>query len=144
MYFKESVRKMTSFTPTKYEDQNGHVSNKAIRDYMEDMDLMLTTDFKVAIYLLTDGSLISGKCAYSDNYNGRDLDHHVITALIAEGQNYYQLSDTGIFWQALQDKTGMVMLVPETKEALIAKNQTLTPIQKQLIQANNYHLDTYI
>lgn len=135
---------MTVFTPTKYEEPDGYVTNKAIREYMEDMDLMMTTDFTVAIYLLTDGSLISGKSAYSDNYDGRDLDHHVITALIAEGQNYYQLSDTGIFWQALQAKTGMVMLVPETKEALIAKNQTLTSIQKQLIQANNYHLDTYV
>lgn len=140
---------MTVLTPTKYEEPDGHVTNQAIRQYVEDSAMMMTTDFAVAIYLLTDGSLISGESDLSAHHGNRVLDHRVISDLIAEGQdykggNFYQLGETGTFWQALQTKTSMVMLVPETKEALIAKNQTLTPIQKQLIQANDYHLDTYV
>lgn len=125
---------------TKYENQNGMVSNYQIRQYVKDNDMSMTTNFKHAIFLLTDGSLISGEYDYGE----RGIDHRIITGLISEGQDYYRLNNTGIFWKALQQKTKMVMLVPEANRALKAEGQTLSSKQSQLIKQNNYIVEDYI
>lgn len=47
------------------------------------------------------------------------------------------------FWSALQAKTEMAMLVPESQTALIAEKQKLTDAQKYIITGLNYSTETY-
>lgn len=73
-----------------------------------------------AIYILTDGQLISGDF----DYGSRGTDHRMIE--IVTPINRYDKN----FWDYVHRELKLVMLVPETKVALIKKGQELTAAQK--------------
>ena len=91
-----------------------------------DNEITLTTNFSEAIFLDSKGQLLDGEF----DYGSRGLDHNI-------------LRTKTITWIDLHNG-GLVRLVPETKTALISKNQSLTIIQENLIKRNCYEIETYI
>lgn len=138
---------------SKYETENGYVPDSKIREYFEDERAdenpdpeaeyfsCETDDPNEAIYMLRDGSLVSGV----DNYGERTMDHKEATGLITEGLQQLNSSDklAGDFWSKLHAKTGMVRLVPETQEALIGQGQKLTSEQQDTLDVMDYDIDEY-
>lgn len=126
---------------TKYENQNGLVTDDQVKAYVLDNDSQLTDDINEALYILRDGSMISGM--YEDGIRGDD--HRMIEGLISEGETMHQNDQATVdFWKALHQKTSLVRVVPETKQALIAKGQKLTANQKEVIDELNYQVQEYI
>lgn len=127
-------------TTEVYENSRGQVSDTAIKKYMKDNDISSTTNPLEAIYALRDGTMISGNF----EYGSRGDDHRIISGLIKEGDNFNRSSeDQNKFWQQLQAKTSMIMLVPESKEALKAEGQQLTPLQKSIVARGGYKVEDY-
>ena len=126
---------------TKYENQNGLVTDDQIKAYVLDNDSQLTDNINEALYILRDGSMISGMYEYGI----RGDDHRRIEGLISEGEAMYQSDQATVnFWKALHRKTSLIRVVPETKQALIAKGQKLTASQKEAIDELNYQVQEYI
>lgn len=126
---------------TKYENQNGLVTDDQIKAYVLDNDSQLTDNINEALYILRDGSMISGMYEYGI----RGDDHRMIEELISEGEAMYQSDQATVnFWKALHRKTSLIRVVPETKQALIAKGQKLTASQKEAIDELNYQVQEYI
>lgn len=125
---------------TKYEDKTGQVSDLMIEKYVKDEELQFTDDISHAIYLLRNGKMIDG--AYESDY--RTEDHKTVQTLISEGKDLFR-TNSGFqdFWNALHVKTGMIRLVPETKEALILKTQKLTNAQKNILASSDFRVDKY-
>lgn len=124
---------------TEYEDKNGLVTDNEIKRYLTDNDYKLTADLGEALYILRDGSFISGEY----EYGYRTQDHKMMQDLISEGDGLYTDSAEK-FWGALQAKTEMIRVVPETNEALIGVNQKLTPKQQEIIDSSGYQVDEYV
>lgn len=126
---------------TVYENNNGFVSDEQIKAYVKDNDSQLTNDLDEALYILRDGSMISGM--YDAGIRGDD--HRMIEGLISEGKEMYQSDEATVnFWQKLHEKTSLVRVVPETKQALIARGQSLTVKQREIINQLNYQVQEYI
>lgn len=124
-----------------YEDNYDKVSDISIKKYMKNNDISSTKNPLEAIYALRDGTMISGNFAYGV----RSDDHRIITGLIKEGENFNRsYKDQNKFWEQLQAKTSMIMLVPETKSALKAEGQSLTPMQKKIVEGSGYKIENYI
>lgn len=124
---------------TEYESKNGMVTDEAIKNYLQDNEYQLTKDPQEALYILRDGSLISGNY----EYGSRTEDHRMIEGLISEGKELYT-GDSEKFWGALHAKTGLIRVVPETQEALIGVNQSLSQTQRELIKRLDYQVDEYV
>ena len=124
---------------TEYESKNGMVTDDAIKKYLQDNEYQLSMDPEVALYILRDGSLISGNY----EYGSRTEDHRMIEGLISEGKELYT-GDPEKFWGALHAKTGLIRVVPETQEALIGVNQSLSQTQRELIKRLDYQVDEYV
>lgn len=62
----------------------------------------------------------------------RGTDHRMIESLT----DYSRYDDD--FWSKVHAATGVVMYVPETNVALIAENQKITSIQKELLHSVNF------
>ena len=124
---------------TEYESKNGMVTDDAIKKYLQDNEYQLTKDPQEALYILRDGSLISGNY----EYGSRTEDHRMIEGLISEGKELYT-GDPEKFWGALHAKTGLIRVVPETQEALIGVNQSLSQTQRELIKRLDYQVDEYV
>lgn len=127
---------------TDYEDANGYVSDEEIKRYFaEELEMGKTDNPYEALYILRDGTLISS----IDDYGDRSEDHRAITGLISEGDDYYRTSDgANKFWSALHEKTGVIRVVPETGEALIAVNQKLSPAQQEIVKNYDLRVDEYV
>lgn len=127
---------------TDYEDTNGYVSDEAIKRYFaEELEMGQTDNPYEALYILRDGTMIGS----IDDYGNRSEDHRAITGLISEGDDYYHTSDgANKFWSALHEKTGVIRVVPETGEALIAVNQKLSPVQQEIIEDYDLRVDEYV
>lgn len=67
----------------------------------------------------------------------RGTDHRMIESLM----DIDRYDDN--FWSKLHAQTGVVMYVPETKFALIAENQQLTEIQKELLESVNAKIEVH-
>ena len=66
---------------TDYENKNGQVTDKQIKAYVEDYGYEMTDNLDEALYILRDGSMISG--GYDMGIRGED--HNMIVDLISEG-----------------------------------------------------------
>lgn len=130
---------------SEYEKSNGFVTDSALHKWIEDNDLEITKDITEALYIMRDGTMISG----TDAETGiRGLDHMCAQDIISEGEtkNLYG-SGNGVenFWKALHAKTGLIRYVPETKVALIGEHQNLTDSQNKVLnQENNYKIEPYV
>lgn len=86
-----------------------------------------TSNPNEAIFIFPDGSMIDG--LFDCGYRGED--HN--------GLRSYFATD----WAHVHDLTGVVRLVPETKEALIKTGQKLTDVQTRIIKKLHYIVDAY-
>lgn len=126
---------------TDYENKNGQVTDKQIKAYVEDYGYEMTDNLDEALYILRDGSMISG--GYDMGIRGED--HNMIVDLISEGVEKDKNSEGATnFWEALHQKTSLVRVVPETNSALIATGQQLTAPQRHTIDELGYRVEEYI
>lgn len=100
----------------------------------EEYNSRLTTNINEAIYLLPDGRMLDG-CFY---YGCREHDHRIIEAVYNNKDRY-----TKGFWDSVHKDYRLVRLVPESKVALIRKNQRLTNEQKQILLNSTYEIEKY-
>lgn len=104
------------------------VSDEQIRTRMETAGYGETHDPLKAIFLMRDGGLVSG---YDPMQLGdRIVDHRCIENCFADGFNRY----ADRFWEEALARTGMVMLVPETKEVVWPDTVTPTSAQRRWIR----------
>lgn len=126
---------------TDYENKNGQVTDEQIKAYVEDYGYEMTDNLDEALYILRDGSMISG--GYDMGIRGED--HNMIVDLISEGVEKNKNSEGATnFWKALHQKTSLVRVVPETNSALIATGQQLTAPQRHVIDELGYKVEEYI
>ena len=126
---------------TDYENKNGQVTDEKIKAYVEDYGYEMTDNLDEALYILRDGSMISG--GYDMGIRGED--HNMIVDLISEGVEKDKNSEGATnFWKALHQKTSLVRVVPETNSALIATGQQLTAPQRHVIDELGYRVEEYI
>lgn len=96
----------------------------------------LTSCIETAIYMTRGGTLISGGFYYDD----RSIDHTQVPEGVFKTLDRYKGE---IMWSAFHDATDMVRLVPETKEALLMRGQSLTKAQKDVLKDSGYKVDYY-
>lgn len=77
-----------------------------------------------AIYIMRDGSLISGKY----DYGSRTEDHRIVECLFNDINRY-----SSHFWEIVTFVTGMTMIVPETKTIMLVKGQDVTDGQFRIL-----------
>lgn len=93
----------------------------------------MTDNLYEAIYILEDGSLISGDF----DYGLRGTDHRMIECVM-DSDRYDEN-----FWKDVHDKLNVVMLVPETSFALIKEGQELTEEQQEVLNGSTYVIEVY-
>ena len=126
-----------------YEDSKGYVTDEALHKWIKDDELEVTDNINEALYIMRDGTMISG----TDSETGiRGLDHMCAQDIISEGntRNLYR-SGNGVekFWQALHAKTGLIRYAPETETALIGEGQELTDEQLKALSSADYKIENY-
>ena len=112
----------------RYIRSSMQLSDDEIVRKFEDAGLETTNNPREAIYLLRDGTLISGF------YEGiRSEDHRCAECLFNDTNRY-----DPYFWDKLFETTGMAILHPETEKALIGKGQQLTEAQQEVLDELGY------
>lgn len=103
-----------------------------------EMDEIITDDVNEAIFMLADGTLISGQfeCGV------RGVDHNDLASLFEKDADFLT-EDGTISWELLHQAFNFVRLVPESQTALIGKTQTLTNAQRDLLADSDYQLARY-
>lgn len=109
------------------------MTNKEIIEIFENEGIETTNDITQAIYILSDGTLISGMFYDGD----RTEDHRIIEVLFDDIDRY-----TDNFWQLAHERTGMVQHVPETSYILVKDGQTVTEEQKAYFELVE-HVETF-
>ncbi|UXU70118.1 hypothetical protein [Mammaliicoccus sciuri] len=109
------------------------MTNKEIIEIFENEGIETTNDITQAIYILTDGTLISGMFYDGD----RTEDHRIIEVLFDDIDRY-----TDNFWQLAHERTGMIQHVPETSYILVKDGQIVTEEQKQYFKLVE-HVETF-
>ena len=97
-----------------------------LKEFME--DAATTEDIDQAIFIMKDGTLIDGEfdCGI------RGDDHNELL-------DYFD----GMTWEELHQQLKIVRLVPETKFALIGKDQELNQDQQDLLNNSDYQVAEY-
>lgn len=98
------------------------LTNKKIIEMFEEEGIETTDNLEEAIYIMSDGTLISGMF-----YDGmRTEDHRIIEVLFEDIDRY-----TPNFWEIAHERTGMIQHVPETSYILVKQGQEPTEEQAQ-------------
>lgn len=105
------------------------LSDDEILNRFDEAGIELTTDPFEAIYLLRNGKLISGGF-----YNGIRSEDHICAQYLFNDIDRY----TPDFWEKMMKRTGMVVLIPETEQAVMLKSQVLTTPQQKVLKQLNY------
>lgn len=115
------------------------MTDEEIKNFMEEWGYEQTDDPHDAIFVMRDGSMVSGEY---DPYTGdRGLDHNIMADV---------LDDQGIpnsdpeIWAHIHQETGMVRLNPELHSALVMKDQELTDQQQSVIKGLDAKVDVYV
>lgn len=101
------------------------LTNEQIIELFEAEGVETTESLDEAIYILDDGTLISGMFFYGM----RTEDHRIIEILFDDIDRY-----TEDFWKQAHERTGMIQHVPETSFILIKQGQEPTAEQKQYFE----------
>ena len=106
-----------------------NLTNKQIIEMFETEGIETTDNLSEAIYILSDGTLISGMF-----YDGsRTEDHRVIEILFDDIDRY-----TPNFWNIAHERTGMIQHVPETSYILKTVGQGVTTEQQAYFKHVEY------
>lgn len=84
----------------------------------------ITNKFKESIYILSDGTLVSGEFVDGD----RTVDHRMIERFCK-----FTKYDGEKFWEEVMIDLGLIMIIPEYSEILIHPNHIITKEQKRVI-----------
>ena len=106
------------------------MTNEQIVEKMNELGLKFTQNPKEAIYALSDGRLIS-----DDFKKGIRGEEHRVLESIVDGNRYDKN-----FWDKALSSTKMLMLVPETKVAIMSDNQQLSLQQNAILKKLGYLL----
>lgn len=98
------------------------LTNSEIIEAFENEGVETTTKLSEAIYILSDGTLISGMFYDGD----RTEDHRIIEVLFDDIDRY-----TPNFWSIAHERTGMIQHVPETSYILKTVGQNVTEEQQK-------------
>ena len=106
-----------------------NLTNKQIIEMFETEGIETTDNLSEAIYILSDGTLISGMF-----YDGsRTEDHRIIEMLFNDINRY-----TPNFWNIAHERTGMIQHVPETNYILKTVGQEVTTEQQSYFEHVEY------
>lgn len=108
------------------------MKDEEIVEKLEENDIFTTDDPAEAIYVLRDGTLISGDF----EYGSRGEDHSCIERVFADINRY-----TKSFWEEMFKRTEVVMLVPECNEAYYY--EPITAAQRNVVEELGYNLRDY-
>jgi len=97
------------------------ITNEEIIKKFEAEGIETTDNLAEAIYILSDGTLISGMF-----YDGSRTEDHRIIEILFDDINRY----TPNFWSIAHERTGMVQHVPETSYILKTAGQEVTTEQQ--------------
>lgn len=139
---KEKAGEKTMAEENNYKEFQIPFFNTEILDrYVEEVMQHYTDDISTAEYLFPDGRMVS-----SWEYDARGDDHRAI-------RNYFDvmgrpeldiLNDhPKDFWNLVHNGLGAVRLVPETQTALLLEGQSLTTIQKEILQSSSLKIEVY-
>lgn len=95
--------------------------NKQIIKMFKDEGIETTDNIDEAIYILSDGTLISGMF-----FDGMRTEDHRIIEILFDNINRY----TPNFWSIAHERTGMIQHVPETSYILKTVGQEVTTEQQ--------------
>lgn len=98
-----------------------NLTNQQIIEMFEAEGVETTDNLEEAIYILSDGTLISGMFYDGD----RTEDHRIIEILFDDIDRY-----TPNFWHTAHQRTGMIQHVPETSYILKTVGQGVTTEQQ--------------
>lgn len=101
------------------------LTNKQIIEMFEAEGVETTNNIEEAIYILSDGTLISGMFYDGD----RTEDHRIIEVLFDDIDRY-----TPNFWNIAHKRTGMIQHVPETSYILKTIGQEVTTEQQSYFE----------
>lgn len=110
------------------------LTDEQIRDYATEGPDNLTDNIDEAIFLLRDGTMISGE--YEGGY--RSVDHNILTGVSPE-----IISGDPELWSKIHAVTGVVRLVAESHQALIMEGQELTEEQRKALAGSDYEVAAY-
>lgn len=99
-----------------------NLTNQEIIKMFESEGIETTDNLNEAIYILSDGTLISGMFYDGD----RTEDHRIIEVLFEDIDRY-----TPNFWHIAHQRTGMIQHVPETSYILKTVGQDVTTEQQE-------------
>ena len=106
-----------------------NLTNQQIIKAFEAEGVETTDNLAEAIYILSDGTLISGMF-----YDGmRTEDHRIIEILFSDIDRY-----TPNFWSIAHERTGMIQHVPETSYILKTVGQEVTTEQQTYFNQVEY------
>lgn len=131
--YKDEVDKMEEMKENGLDMQL--INNKIVDTITsEEEGYTLTEKANEAIYILSDGRMISG---YEEGGNTRTIDHRMVECLM-ETDRY-----DNEFWEEVHARFKLVMLVPETKIALVKPGQKITDEQQNVLNELEYKLELY-
>ena len=102
-----------------------NLTNQQIIKMFEAEGVETTDNLEEAIYILSDGTLISGMFYDGD----RTEDHRVIEVLFDDIDRY-----TNNFWELAHERTGMIQHIPECNQLLINKTNVLSDEQLEIVK----------
>ncbi|WP_288528772.1 hypothetical protein [uncultured Secundilactobacillus sp.] len=112
------------------------ISDQELKERAVEGELTLTQDPAEAIFLLRDGTGISGEM----EMGVRGLDHNSVTSLV---EPEIKSGDPN-YWVKVHAATDLVRLVPETNTALILEGQALTLAQRRAIEELDATVEPYL
>lgn len=137
----KAIEKQMTEENNHREFQAPFFNTEILDKYVEEVAQRYTEDIETAEYLFPDGRLVS-----SWDYGMRGDDHRAI-------RNYFDvmgrpeldiLNDhPKDFWNLVHNGIGAVRLVPETQTALLLEGQTLTTIQREILQRSSLKTEVY-
>lgn len=114
----------------------GIISDQTLRERAEEEGITLTDDPEESIFILRDGTGISGDF----DMGIRGTDHNTITGLVEPEID----QNDNEFWARVHATTGVLRLVPETSTAMIMEGQQLTTAQQNAIESVNATVQEYV
>lgn len=104
-------------------------------DKLAEAEVNTTTNILEAIWLLGDGTMISGDF----DCGSRGTDHRVIESVVEDFDRY----DGQAFWDHVHEAYGAVRLVPEAMLALVKENQHIGAEHEALVENAGYTWEVY-
>lgn len=114
-------------------------SQSALDQYVDDTAQHYTSNIEEAMHLFPDGRMVSS------TKEGVRGDDHTVIRNYCDNIGYPNLAnfDRQSMMSILSEGAGIVIVVPETEEALKTVKQELTPQQRKVLRDSNFSINDY-